>query len=361
MAVKDGLAGLLQQDVGYDGLELRLGHVLHQLGIAKVELMVAQSDEVVARCVQHGDGGFALVGGNVGGALAVVAGVHQDHGCTPGLIVSLDLGHLGKAQQRAVGVVGVQNDRLAAQVTGGRINGLFRCVQNIELHREGIAGSVVRCVGGELSVTAVVLQVHRLAVLLYRCALQIVGLLGTVNRGHNPVGVMPLGCVGQIHMGAACIGSQGEFALREGVAAILVDGNRPYHRGIRISNRVILHSGIHRSKVIITLDCGRNGRLAAGVVDDDLITVLQLGGKDVLIGCRFLGEGHGHQGQDHGQRQKQREKPFGEMLFHSSNSFFMIFTKSAERCSVRNDRGASGAEACRSRRQQYTTKTRPIQ
>ena len=107
----------LEQHVGADGAEfLRLIQVGLELGIAEVELMVAQGDVVIPGGVHHGDGGLALAGGDIGGTLAEVAGIHQDDLGASGLEVFFHLGDLCKAQERAVGVVGVQNHGLTDKI-----------------------------------------------------------------------------------------------------------------------------------------------------------------------------------------------------------------------------------------------------
>ena len=97
--------------------------------------MVAQGDHVVARGVHHLDGGGALGHADVGGALAEIAGVHQQHVAGAGIQeLLLQRGHVGIAVDRAVHVVGMQYDRLAG-VFGG--NGLDRRQQAGIVVREG--------------------------------------------------------------------------------------------------------------------------------------------------------------------------------------------------------------------------------
>ena len=98
--------GLVVEVAGHIG-EVRSLDGSHAAVHAVVKLVVAQSGQVIARCVhQLGDGG-ALVHGTVGGALDVVAGVHQQD-VLQGVLVG---GHLGVGQilgDVGMDVVGVQ-------------------------------------------------------------------------------------------------------------------------------------------------------------------------------------------------------------------------------------------------------------
>ena len=114
VGVKDGLA-VGAEHIGAQDLELGGFHVLRQLGIAVVELVVADGGHVVAGGVHHGHRVGALVDADVDGALAVIAGVGQNDLGALGLIVGLQGCH-GRVQvDRTVHVVRVQDDGLAVQ------------------------------------------------------------------------------------------------------------------------------------------------------------------------------------------------------------------------------------------------------
>ena len=117
MVVKDGLAVL--QHIGAKNIKLGLFHILVQLGIAVVELVVADGGHVIACDIHHGDGICALVDADIDAALTVVAGVNQKDGCASGLIVSLQRRHLFILVDGTVDIVGVQDDGFAIQI--------FRC------------------------------------------------------------------------------------------------------------------------------------------------------------------------------------------------------------------------------------------
>jgi hypothetical protein len=96
-------------------LELGSLHVLRQLGIAVVELVVADGGHIVAGGVHHGHRVRALVDADIDGALTVVAGVGQDDLGALRLIVCLQGCH-GRIQvDRTVHVVRVQDDGLAGK------------------------------------------------------------------------------------------------------------------------------------------------------------------------------------------------------------------------------------------------------
>ena len=88
--VEDG-GTVLIEDVRADDLELGLAHVFLELGIAVVELVVAEGDDVVARGIHHRDRISALGGADIGRALAEVAGVDEDDLGALGLVVGLEL------------------------------------------------------------------------------------------------------------------------------------------------------------------------------------------------------------------------------------------------------------------------------
>ena len=113
MRVKDGVAVRIE-NVGAKDLEMRLGHVLLELGIAVVELMIAETDDIVAGGIHHFNGSRTLGKGDGGFALAVVAGIRQDDlgaGCYQLVFQRSDI---GIACDCAVNVIRVKNDGLAA-------------------------------------------------------------------------------------------------------------------------------------------------------------------------------------------------------------------------------------------------------
>ena len=109
--IEDGRAVSIKH-ISADDLELRLGHIVHELLITIVKLMVADGDDIVAGSVHHCDGIGALGDTDIGRALAVVAGVNEDDLGTPGLIVSLERGNAGIAGDRAVDIVRMQDNGL---------------------------------------------------------------------------------------------------------------------------------------------------------------------------------------------------------------------------------------------------------
>ena len=114
VGVKDGLA-VGAEHIGAQNFELGGLHVLRQLGIAVVELVVADGGHVVAGGVHHGHRVGALVDADVDGALAVVAGVGQNDLGALRLIVGLQRCH-GRVQvDRTMHVVRVQDDGLAIE------------------------------------------------------------------------------------------------------------------------------------------------------------------------------------------------------------------------------------------------------
>ena len=114
VGIENGLAVGVEH-VGAQDLELGSLHVLRQLGIAVVELMVADGGHIVAGGVHHGHRVRALMDADVDGALTVVAGVGQDDLGALGLIVCLQGCH-GRIQvDRTVHVVRVQDDGLAGE------------------------------------------------------------------------------------------------------------------------------------------------------------------------------------------------------------------------------------------------------
>ena len=122
--IEDG-GTVLIEDVRADDLELGLAHVFLELGIAVVEFVVAEGDDVVARGIHHRDRISALGGADIGRALAEVAGVDEDDLGALGLIVGLELCDVGIALDRTVHVIRMQNDSLARHL-GFRISGGVR-------------------------------------------------------------------------------------------------------------------------------------------------------------------------------------------------------------------------------------------
>ena len=110
--VEDGRA-ILVEDVRADDLELGLAHVFLELGVAVVELVVAEGNDIVAGGIHHRDRISALGDTDIGLALAVVAGVDENDLGALGLIVGLELGDVGIAIDRTMHIIGVQNDSLA--------------------------------------------------------------------------------------------------------------------------------------------------------------------------------------------------------------------------------------------------------
>ena len=114
VGVKDGLA-VGTEHIGAQNFELGGLHVLRQLGIAVVELMIADGGHVVAGGVHHGHRVGALVDADIDGALTVVAGIGQNDLSALRRIVGLQGCH-GRVQiDRTVHVVRVQDDGLAVK------------------------------------------------------------------------------------------------------------------------------------------------------------------------------------------------------------------------------------------------------
>ena len=114
VGIENGLAVGVEH-VGAQNFELGGLHVLRQLGIAVVELMVADGGHIVAGGVHHRHRVRALMDADVDGALTVVAGVGQNDLGALGLIVGLQGCH-GRIQvDRTVHVVRVQDDGLAGE------------------------------------------------------------------------------------------------------------------------------------------------------------------------------------------------------------------------------------------------------
>ena len=114
VGIKDGLAVGVEH-IGAQNFELGGLHVLRQLGIAVVELMIADGGHVVAGGVHHGHRVGALVDADIDGALTVVAGIGQNDLSALRRIVGLQGCH-GRVQiDRTVHVVRVQDDGLAVK------------------------------------------------------------------------------------------------------------------------------------------------------------------------------------------------------------------------------------------------------
>ena len=114
VGIKDGLA-VGTEHIGAQNFELGGLHVLRQLGIAVVELVIADGGHVVAGGVHHGHRVGALVDADIDGALTVVAGIGQNDLSALRRIVGLQGCH-GRVQiDRTVHVVRVQDDGLAVK------------------------------------------------------------------------------------------------------------------------------------------------------------------------------------------------------------------------------------------------------
>ena len=83
--------------------------------------MVADGGHIIACGVHHGHGVGTLVDTDVDGALAVVAGIGQDHVSAPGLKLALQGSHLGVLGDVAMHIIGVQDDGFAGQILLHRV------------------------------------------------------------------------------------------------------------------------------------------------------------------------------------------------------------------------------------------------
>ena len=122
-----GDAVLLVEEVAGDIGEAGPLDQLHAAVHAVVKLMVAQRGQVIARGVHQLDNGLALVHGAVGGALDMVAGIHQQDALALGGQLLLQSGNGGIAQRLvdvSVHIVGVKDDNLAG--CGRGLGGLLR-------------------------------------------------------------------------------------------------------------------------------------------------------------------------------------------------------------------------------------------
>ena len=102
------------ENVGAENLKQSLVHVLLELRVAVVELMIAETDDIVAGGIHHFNGSRTLGKGDGGFALAEVAGIRQDDlgaGCFQ---LGFQRFHVGVAFDCAVNVIRVKNDGLAA-------------------------------------------------------------------------------------------------------------------------------------------------------------------------------------------------------------------------------------------------------
>ena len=128
MTVINGLAVL--QHVRAKDLAGELAEVFLHLGKAKVKLVVAEGNDIIAHGIHHGDGVRALGGADVGRALAEVTGVDENDLSALALQLALERGDVGIALQRAVHVVRVQDHGLAGVIIGQ----LFDCLRLIVRH-----------------------------------------------------------------------------------------------------------------------------------------------------------------------------------------------------------------------------------
>ena len=99
--------------VGTEDLELRLAHIVLELGKAVVKLVVAEGDDVVTGGIHHLNGIQTLGVADIDFALAVVARIDEDDLGALGLVVGLELCDVGIACDRAVHIVCVQDHGLA--------------------------------------------------------------------------------------------------------------------------------------------------------------------------------------------------------------------------------------------------------
>ena len=104
------------QGVGGENGELGRPGELHQIVVAVVEFMVAQSGCVVAGQIHQFDSGFPLRGADGGITLNEVACVKEQDVSAAFLVVLLLGGDLGVSGDAAVDVVGVQNDNAAGEI-----------------------------------------------------------------------------------------------------------------------------------------------------------------------------------------------------------------------------------------------------
>ena len=277
-----GRAVRLAQNVRAENLKLSPFEIAHKLGIAEVELMVAERDKVIARRVHDFDRGSALRGGDIGGALREVAGVHQDDGRAALLVVALQGSDVGKAHDRAVGVVGVQNDDLALEILlGAGLAGL-----GIELEAKGCAAGIVGAVGGELGLGRVPLQIDGHLALLDGRALDRKGLRFRVLRLDHPLGISALAAgVAQVDVVAGSIGNQLQAGLKliEGVGAVVVGSDGPDDSPGRVNDHVAVLLDRSRREVVARHERGVDCLIGCRAVDDDLVAGVQLGGQRVLV------------------------------------------------------------------------------
>ena len=115
--IKDALA-VCAENVCAEDLELSLAHIALELLIAVVKFVVAEGCKVVACDVHHLDGVKTLGAADIGGTLAVVAGINEDDGCALCFVLSLESCDVSIAFDRTVNVIAVENDGLAIKGLG---------------------------------------------------------------------------------------------------------------------------------------------------------------------------------------------------------------------------------------------------
>ena len=103
------------ENVCAEDLEVSLAHVALELLIAVVKFVVAEGCKVVACDVHHLDCVKTLGAADIGGTLAVVAGINEDDGCALCFVLSLESCDVGIAFDCAVNVVAVENDGLSSK------------------------------------------------------------------------------------------------------------------------------------------------------------------------------------------------------------------------------------------------------
>ena len=103
------------ENVCAEDLELSFAHVALELLIAVVKFVVAEGCKVVACDVHHLDCVKTLGAADIGGTLAVVAGINEDDGCALCFVLSLESCDVGIAFDCAVNVVAVENDGLSSK------------------------------------------------------------------------------------------------------------------------------------------------------------------------------------------------------------------------------------------------------
>ena len=118
---------ILIGDVGRQDGELSSRGQGLQVLITVVELVVAGGGSIIARHIHQLDSGSALGDADIGRALDKIAGIQQVHGSAGLLVHGLQRGDLGVVLNRAVDVVGVENDNRILSILGDLIRGNRLC------------------------------------------------------------------------------------------------------------------------------------------------------------------------------------------------------------------------------------------